>query len=178
MPTSQCHIIITIHFVSQCYTSTLLKPISDKSSKQQGSHCGPFLFNIVTADIIRIDCFEGTNNSIPTSADDTKLYAIVNNIQQQLQLQQSIVRLYLWSQENSIDINIKKTFTISYSKKNATKFQSRYFILDLPIAITGIVKDLGVYFDEKFNVQISNRTPHLQRQSTICDGLQIYKGIA
>lgn len=115
------------------------------SSVPQGSHCGPLLFNIYTADLNQ--CVTQTNNNILTFADDTKFFAVVNNLEQQLQLQQSIDRLYLWSKENSIELNVSKTFSMSFAKKRQIKFKSRYYILNEVITSTDSIKDLGVQFD-------------------------------
>lgn len=48
-----------------------------ESSVPQDSHCGPLLFIIMTADIIK--CIENTNVKMLLYADDLKIYNIVNN---------------------------------------------------------------------------------------------------
>lgn len=120
-----------------------------QSSVPQGSHCGPLLFNLFTADIIITT--DGTNNSILIYADDTKIYAIVNNIEQQLHLQTSIDRLYLWTMNNSINLNVDKTYAMSYTnKRQSSKFNSQYYILNNKIGKKTEVNDLGITFDQNF----------------------------
>lgn len=126
------------------------------SSVPQGSHVGPFLFNIMTSDIL--ECTIDSNNQQLLYADDTKFFGIVNNITEQLHLQHSIDKLKEWSTRNKIELNNNKTFVVSYTTKKRERFNSRYYILNNVISKVESIKDLGVTFDSHltFNNHIDN----------------------
>lgn len=80
-------------------------------------------------------------------ADDTNFFGIVNNIDDQMDMQNCIDRLYEWSIANRINLNPLKTEHISYYAKKKTEFPSWYYILRERIIKQERVKDLGVHFD-------------------------------
>lgn len=82
--------------------------ISPRSSVPQGSHLGPILFVIFTNNI-------GIDN-ILTYADDTKIFKIINNMDDRDLLQKNIELLNTWAKKHQLTLNISKTYHMSYGK--------------------------------------------------------------
>lgn len=118
-----------------------------QSSVPQGSHCGPFLFNIMSSDIT--NCTKDTPNFQLMYADDVKFYATINNLEDQLTLQRSIDKLHNWSIQNKIKLNSAKTYVVSYTMKKRTYINSRYYLSNEIITKVKEMRDLGVLFDDK-----------------------------
>lgn len=110
--------------------------IEPKSSVPQGSHFGPVLYILFTNDVGLDElCY----------ADDTKLYQVINNMNDRNLLQAKFIKLENWADENGLTLNPTKTYHVSYGKRI---LHSMYFLKNQIIAETDIVRDLGVYFDK------------------------------
>lgn len=116
-------------------------------SVPQGSHCGPILFLIYCNDM-----FERIKYSkLLMYADDSKLYKIINNYEDQNLLQMDLNNIIGWAQENYVQINIDKTKIVSFYKSKTKKINSIYFIKDKIIEEVKQFKDLGITYDYKLN---------------------------
>lgn len=132
--------------------------VRPKSSVPQGSHCGPILYLIYTADIT--SCVSELNVNQLMYADDTKVFAIVDNIEQMATLQTAADNLFKWSRDNHLDLNSSKTYHMRISKLNSTHIDTHYFIHDKRIQQVPNIKDLGVTFEQhlRFDLHVKNIT--------------------
>lgn len=135
------------------YRSYILKvdgqPLSNSfvsvSGVPQGSHCGPILFIITCRDVVAEVTANGVR--ILIYADDTKMYRVINSIQDVKLLQESIDHLSKWSADNKLLLNASKTYHVSFTRKRVKHFSSSYYIGNNRIATVDSVRDLGVTFD-------------------------------
>lgn len=97
------------------------------SSVPQGSQCGPL--------------------RILQYADDTKFFAVVNNSNEMKNMQKTINKLSLWSNQNRLGLNQAKTYHISSSKRKDKTFNSHYYLGETRIQNVQVMIDLGVLFD-------------------------------
>lgn len=101
----------------------------------QGSHIGPLLFILFTADIVR--CTEGTGTN--SSLYDSNM------------LQKAVDNLVEWSRANLLDLNAAKTQHVTYRGRRTITYSSIVYIGGLPVAKSATVRDLGVSFDSHMN---------------------------
>lgn len=129
--------------------------IEASSSVPQGSHCGPILYLLMTADIIHCVRDVGVQESM--YADDTKFISVVNNITQMNELQTAVDRLSKWSIDNKIKLNVNKTYHVTYIYQEEWQ-QSHYYLGIQIIKKVTSTKDLGVTFDQHltFETHIDN----------------------
>lgn len=116
----------------------------------QGSHMGPVLFIIYTADMVQAISVQDTRSLM--YADDTKIYAFVDNEFERRALQQGIDELVNWSVKNGLMLNQSKTKWITYGSR-PTSFKSYYYIGNDRLERETCVRDLGVLFDAKLSFQ-------------------------
>lgn len=127
-------------------------PFMPPSGVPQGSVLGPLLFIIFINDLpIRLKM----ENLL--FADDLKLFARVNNINDAMNLQNDIDRLIVWCESNDLDLNIDKCFVVKYHRK-ISPMNFEYRMSNKALTEVTQIKDLGVFFDckLKFNVHISH----------------------
>lgn len=98
--------------------------VRPQSSVPQGSHCGPILYLIFTADIT--SCVQNIDVNQLMYADDTKFYAIVDNFEQMSHMQTAADNLYRWSLQNRLDLNASKTYHMRIAKLN-TQHTNTYY---------------------------------------------------
>lgn len=140
------------------------------SGVPQGSHCSPLLFNMFINDISNI--FQYAKSSL--YADDLKLYMEIKTLEDSIYLQNDLDALWRWSKLNGLQINRDKCFYISFYKKNY-RILTHYNIDGASLKYEPVVKDLGVWFDERitFNehvVRISQKS--LKMLGFICRNSQ------
>lgn len=106
-----CHRVYTLKMDGQVSAQTFMST----SGVPQDSHCGPLLYLIMCRDMVL--CIANTGALILMYADDTKIYRIVNTVEDMEQLQMAIDNLAEWSQRNKLQLNASKTYHVSYSKR-------------------------------------------------------------
>ena len=86
--------------------------ISVTSGVPQGSHLGPYLFNIFINDLRQEIRF-----SQPLFfADDLKLFAVVNSFEDTVKIQDDLNRVCEWYNKNMMVLNIKKCKIITFTR--------------------------------------------------------------
>ena len=122
-----------------------------KSGVPQGSVLGPLLFLIMMHD---------TNEQIDQAtlssyADDTKLWQKITCLNDNIILQEELVKLYEWARLNNMDFNGDKFEGLSFGKDEEQAYIAPN---GLPIVQNKVVKDLGVHIEEnlKFTQHIKN----------------------
>lgn len=114
----------------------------------QGSHIGPVLFIIFTADLV--ESISPLDVQLLKYADDTKLYAYVDNDMQRRKLQTGIDTMVQWSRDNGLDLSHNKTKWITYGTRRKT-YKSYYYVETNRLERETSVRDLGIYFDCKLS---------------------------
>lgn len=127
------------------YTCYLSRPVSIASGVPQGSHLGPLLFVLFINDLT-----PKLKNLTLLYADDLKMYAQINSIEDCVSLQSDIASLVDWCSQNSMSLNVKKCSTISFTRvKKPILFQ--YNVDGFILERRQVVRDLGVMFDGKLS---------------------------
>ncbi|CAH2105396.1 unnamed protein product [Euphydryas editha] len=114
------------------------------SGVPQGSLLGPLLYNAYLYDIYR--CFKYSRFLL--FADDKKIYKAINKISDCVELQHDLNNLSNFYKENKIIVNIKKTVSITFSRK-VKNIEFVYYIDNNPIQKVNSVRDLGIQLDHK-----------------------------
>ena len=110
----------------------------------QGTVLGPVLFLVLISDIS-----SNVSSNITSFADDTKVFATINNPTDCDDLQSDLDNIYLWSSENNMMFNQEKFQYISYHMGDSSKINNIYLSPDLNILPkSGEVKDLGILMSE------------------------------
>lgn len=135
--------------------SFISKNIEVLSGVPQGSHCAPLLFNLFINDIK----LHLKHCHLLLFADDLKIFRSVESLNDAFLLQADINNLFEWCSINYMHLNIKKCFSITFSKSNSC-LQFNYSVNNEPLKQLKEVRDLGVTFDTKlcFNSHINNIT--------------------
>lgn len=122
--------------------------IMPESSVPQGSHFGPICFLLFTNDL-------NLDNQL-CYADDKKIYRVIRNMDDRDALQRDIDNVAKWSRDHQLNLNVSKTYHMSYGKKK--KNVDCIFTLNhIIIEKCTNVRDLGVTFDSDLTFK-----PHIQ----------------
>jgi hypothetical protein len=123
----------------------------------QGSVLGPILFTIYINDLPDV-----AQNVAKLFADDTKLYAAVNNTNDEIKLQGDIDRLMQWSKEWLLTFNKSKCKHVHFGQPNNARYQMGGDI----ITQSTEEKDFGITIDEKlkFQIHINNQTKKVNQR--------------
>jgi hypothetical protein len=92
---------------------TLSQTFQVKSSMLQGPVLGPFFFNLFTHDL----CSSVHYCKLPISADDVKIFHVINSTHDCLLLQSDVNSVSDWCIANSMRLNIAKMRVVSYTRK-------------------------------------------------------------
>ena len=106
------------------------------SGVPQGSVLGLVLFLVFIDDID-----DGVNNSILKFADDTKLFGVVNNLEQHDVLQQDLQRLVDWSNRWLMEFNAAKCTVIHVGRNNQ---RYEYVMGEQKLSAVDEERDLGI----------------------------------
>ena len=119
-------------------------PCNVLSGVPQGPVLDPVLFLVLISDIS-----SNVSSNIISFADDTKVFATINDPTDCDNLQSDLDNIYLWSSENNIMFNQEKFQYISYHMGDSSKINNIYLSPDLNILPkSGEVKDLGILMSE------------------------------
>lgn len=126
---------------------------SQLSGVPQGSNLGPLFFLCMINDIPEVV----QHSNCQLFADDFKIYKRIDTPLDSYLLQSDLNNIYGWSRKNSLSFNIKKCFSMTFSRK-VNNIQSEYYMNGKLLPIKNNVKDLGVMFDSQltFNLHINN----------------------
>jgi len=106
----------------------------------QGSVLGPLLFSIFINDLDK-----NVTNSVLKFADDTKIWGRANDNEDTRKMQNDLLQLSVWSEENSMPFNIDKCKVMHIGSKN---MKMEYMLSGKKIKETKEEKDLGVIFTD------------------------------
>lgn len=113
------------------------------SGVAQGSHLGPLLFVVFINDALRnLRSSKGL-----FYADDLKIYKEVTCTEDCLLLQEDVDGLYVWCEENKMNLNISKCCHIKFSRKR-NPAAAGYTIKGETLRETFSLRDLGVEMDK------------------------------
>ena len=114
------------------------------SGVPQGTVLGPVLFLVLISDISN-----NVDSNITSFADDTKVFATINNPSDCDDLQSDLDNIYSWSSANNMMFNQEKFQYISYHMGDSSKINNIYLSPDHNILPkSGEVKDLGILMSE------------------------------
>lgn len=123
------------------------------SGAPQGAHLASVLFNIFVNDLPH--CFQYSNCFL--YADDLKFARCIESSHDAILLQEDLDRLFKWCTYNRMELNIKKCYYISFSRK-MNHIRSEYMVDNKKINKVDKIKDLGVLFDDKLTF-----IPHMEQ---------------
>jgi len=130
---------------------------------------GPVLFLIFINDIV--DIF-GSGLTVKLFADDVKMYAIINDVNDSVLLQEGLDALYAWSDLWQLPLSLQKC-TILHLGRNNT--HHNYSVNNVSLPDVTVVTDLGVLVDNNLRFtkhyrSIVNKANH--RSSLILKSFQ------
>lgn len=136
------------------------------SAVPQGSHLGPLLYILFCMDLP--NCLDGTEVSLLSYADDTKIYRSIKSQNDAEELQKVMDRIIRWLEENGLEINQRKTFTLSFTRSSTMNFNAIYFIENHQIETKTEMRDLGIIFDRKLNFGV--HTNYIEKRAKCMHG--------
>ena len=119
----------------------LSDPAKVISGVPQGSVLGPLLFLVMISDIDR----DVLHSFLSSFADDTRIGRSIKSVEDALELQKDLDRIYQWAKDNNMDFNNNKFELIRYGLNQMIKEATSYSAPDGSlIPEKAHVKDLGV----------------------------------
>lgn len=121
--------------------------ITPKSSVPQGSILSPLLFALFINDLPPL-----IKSKILLFADDVKIFLKIRDLNDTRQLQNDINTILDWCNENGLQLNSNKCYTMSFTRRHESTFQFfNYNINGVTINRINTIRDLGVMFDSKLS---------------------------
>lgn len=141
--------------------SSVSEWFSNSSGVPQGSNLGPLLFSIYINDVVAT-LGEGC---CVLYADDTKIYVVVNNVEDCLALQRLLDKFADWCQRNRMTLSIQKCHVITFSRR-LQPIEFDYSINGELLSRVETVRDLGVTLDTRltFNHHYEEIIANARRQ--------------
>ena len=118
------------------------------SGVPQGSVLGPVLFIVYINDIS--DCVL-RGSKMKLYADDAKVYTVIDDLNSQAILQQSLDSVLAWSRHWQLALSESKCAVLHLSVGVNHSGLREYFISDYRLPVIDCFTDLGVTFNSKFN---------------------------
>ncbi|KAF6198265.1 hypothetical protein GE061_008012 [Apolygus lucorum] len=116
------------------------------SGVPQGSHLGPFLFNLVINGVISsLHCIK-----FLIYADDLKLFFAIRDPSDCLLLQQNLDALSLWCDQNGLALNPSKCAVTSFHRSHSP-VKHPYLINGALLSRKDDIVDLGVHLDSQLS---------------------------
>ena len=111
------------------------------SGVPQGSVLGPLMFLILLGDIDR----DVLHSFVSSFADDTRVFAGINSVEETKQLQNDLNKIYDWAVRNNAEFNSAKFECLRYGNNNHLKQNTSYTANNQEIIeVSTYVRDLGV----------------------------------
>lgn len=117
------------------------------SGVPQGSHLGPYLFNLFINDLTR-----EIQSEHLLYADDLKLFRIVKSHEDCVLLQDDLDRIKAWCSLNKLELNIEKCKSISFWKTTHL-IENDYVVEGTVLERVSSISDLGIIIDNKMTFQ-------------------------
>lgn len=131
------------------FKSCVSSPITVHSGVPQGSHLGPLLFLIFVNDLPE----KLKSSNVLLYADDAKVFSIIRSYDDCVKLQKDFDNLSQWSNDNFLQLNIKKCKTLTFSRiKDTINFD--YHLSGSNLGRCEHFNDLGVTFDSKMTFKV------------------------
>ena len=134
------------------------------SGVPQGSVLGPVLFLIFISDI-----GEDLDSDVLIYVDDTKVIRKIKNIEDVINLQEDLLKLYRWGEENKMSYNGSKFVTIRHGKNTDIKEDTMYFSCNFEEIIEEqeSTRDLGVIMQNNasFSIQIDKASSKARQKA-------------
>jgi len=115
------------------------------SEVPQGSHLGPLLFNLFINDIETV-----AESRCLLFADDVKLFRVIKGPNDNRILQEDLARVSEWCHGNSMELNVNKCFSISFSRSRSS-IDYCYDLHGTNLPRRNETKDLGVLMDSSLS---------------------------
>lgn len=129
------------------YGSSESNDFNVSSGVPQGSHLGPTLFLLFINDIVD----EMDDVFISLFADDVKIAKIIHSNADAIVLQQTIDKLKVWCDVNSLHLNLDKCSVLTITTKKKDIIITDYKYGDYIFEHVSEHKDLGVIIDRKLS---------------------------
>lgn len=135
--------------------SSTSSPFVTPSGVPQGSHLGPILFLMFINDVSL--CLSKHDVRFLLFCDDIKIFREIRSSSDHLVLQNALVELTSWFDQNLLEVNPVKCNIITFTRRKSPHMFD-YYLKSSNIPRSSCVRDLGVLFDSiiSFNPHFDN----------------------